>query len=133
MEKLASHGGLINIGALIEATNLRDRLDRLANVHCVDPHFSHSEIILSMIGLISVGKPDYDAIEIFRSKPDFFMKALGLSGVPSSPTIRQRLDLIGRAAEPDIKDESAALVKSTAPSITPLDTSAGKFIPCLSG
>lgn len=129
MEKLASHGGLINIGALIEATNLRDRLDRLANVHCVDPDFSHSEIIISMIGLISVGKPDYDAIEIFRSKPDFFMKALGLSGVPSSPTIRQRLDLIGRAAEPDIKDESAALVKSTAPSITPLDTSAGKFIP----
>ena len=118
MENLASHGGLINIGALIEATQLRERLDRLTNVHCAEPDFSHSEIIFSMLGLISIGKPDYDAIEIFRSKPDFFMKALGLSGVPSSPTIRQRLDLIGQAAETDLKEESAALVKSTAPSIT---------------
>ncbi len=129
MENLASHGGLINIGALIEATQLRERLDRLTNVRCTEPDFSHSEIIFSMLGLISIGKPDYDAIEIFRSKPDFFTKAMGISGVPSSPTIRQRLDLIGQAAEKDLKEESAALVKSTAPSITPLDTSAGKFIP----
>jgi hypothetical protein len=129
MEKLASHGGLINIGALIEATRLKERLDKLANVRCSDPEFSHSEIVFSMIGLIGVGKPDYDAIEIFRSKPDFFMKALGVSGVPSSPTIRQRLDLIGHAAEEDLKEESAALVESTAPAVTPLYTSAGAFVP----
>jgi hypothetical protein len=39
-----------------------------------------------MIALISISKYDYDAIEIFCSKQDFFVKALGILDCPSSPT-----------------------------------------------
>ena len=44
-----------------------------------------------MIGLICTGKPDFDAIEVFRDDP-FFIQSLSLDSVPSSPTVRQRLD-----------------------------------------
>jgi hypothetical protein len=37
------------------------------------------------------GQEDFDAIENFRGNA-FFMRALGLASVPSSPTLRQRLD-----------------------------------------
>ena len=129
MEKLASHSGLINIGALLNTINLKKRIDNLDGIHCIEPKFSHADILYSMIGLISIGKPDYDAIEIFRSKSDFFTKAVGIDECPSSPTIRQRLDLIGHTAEVPIKEENVSLILSNAPSISSIDTSAGKFIP----
>ena len=129
MEKLASHSGLIHIGTLLDSIHLKERIQNLSGVHCTDPTFSHADILFSMIGLISIGKPDYDAIEIFRSKQDFFTKALGISGCPSSPTIRQRIDLIGQQADIIIKEGSAALVKSKAPAISPIETSAGPYIP----
>jgi hypothetical protein len=129
MEMLASHGGLIHIGALLDSMNLKNKLNNLDNVHCIGPLFSHADILFSMIGLISIGKPDYDAIEIFRPKQEFFTKALRISGCPSSPTIRQRIDLIGNAADTTLKDESASLIRSKAPAISPIETSAGRFIP----
>lgn len=129
MEMLASHGGLLHIGALLNSTNLKKRLNTMTDVYCIEPTFSHANIIFSMTGLISIGKPEYDAIDIFRSKQEFFTKALKIGKCPSSPTIRQRIDLIGHAAENIVKEESAFLIKSKAPAITSIDTSAGKFIP----
>lgn len=129
MERLASHGGLVHIGALLHSMQLDKRLENLENVYCVNPKFSHSDVFFSMIALISIGKPDYNAIEIFREKQDFFIKALGVSGCPSSPTIRQRIDLIGNAADDILKEESAALIRSKAPVITPIKTSIGRFVP----
>lgn len=97
MEKLASHSGLILIGELMNFMQLKKRLNNLDSVYCTTPTFTHSGEVFSMMGLLSIGKPDFDAIEIFRSKQDFFRKELNTSGGPSSPTIRQRIDLIGQA------------------------------------
>jgi hypothetical protein len=58
MEKLASHSGLINIGALLDAINFRFRFNTISAVHCVDPKISHGDILASMIALIRIGKPD---------------------------------------------------------------------------
>lgn len=129
MEKLATHSGLIHIGTLLESLRLKDRLDNLPNVHCEDPTFKHSDVLFSMAGLISIGKPYYDAIEFFRQEPLFFTHALGLTGCPSSVTLRQRIDLIGHAAEVPIKESSTELIRSKAPAITPIETSAGYFLP----
>lgn len=129
MEKLASHSGLINIGALLDVINFRFRFETINGVHCVDPKIPHADILASMIALMSVGKPDYDAIEIFREKQDFFNKAVGIRACPSSPTLRQRIDLIGNQADTAIKDAGADLVRSCAPAISPIHTSAGDFLP----
>ena len=124
MEMLASHSGLLHIGALLDSMQIKDRLNALDNVHCVDPIFPHADVLFSMIGLISVGKPDYEAIEIFRPKQDFFTRALKISGCPSSVTLRQRIDLIGQACDDILKERSAFLLRLKAPAITPILTSA---------
>ena len=129
MEKLVSQSGLLCIGALINSTNIVQRLNNISDIHCINPVFSHSDILISMLGLISIGKPDYDAIEIFRSKPDFYVPALNISGCPSSPTLRQRIDLIGEKANDIIKQESGKMIGLKAPSISPIQTSAGSFAP----
>jgi len=55
-----------------------------------------SDVVKSMVGLLSLGKSDFEAIEPFRSDR-FFKEARGLSKVPGSVWIRQRLD--AKAAE----------------------------------
>ena len=127
-EKLTSHSGLVHVGTLLETSELKHRLDSL-DIHCKDPDYSNSDITFAMMGLISIGKPDYDAIELFREKPQFFIEALGISDCPSSPTLRQRLDLIGDNANDVLKEESAALVGAKAPGVSAIETSAGRFVP----
>lgn len=127
-EKLSSHSGLALIGALINRTHLRDRLNQTLLIDCKAPKICHSDIVLSMTGLLCLGKPDYGAIEPFRENP-FFSQSLGLEACPSSPAIRQRIDVIGNAIDSIIKEESADLVRHIAPSISPIQTSCGSFVP----
>ena len=55
-----------------------------------------------MIGLLCLGKPDFDAIKPFRADP-FFRHALNMNKVPSEVTLRQRLDAGGRFVRSDFK------------------------------
>jgi hypothetical protein len=65
-ETLTSHSGLALIGALLARTKLQERLNRVDLAGCHQPKISHADMIFSMLGLICLGKPDYDAIESFR-------------------------------------------------------------------
>ena len=128
-EMLASHSGLILIGNLLQATGLKKQLKTIEGVYCKSPSFSHADIIFSMAGLISTAKPDYDSIEIFRHKQDFFRSALGISGCPSSATLRQRVDLIGTKANTTIKLAAANMIKEKAPGLTEVNTLCGTYVP----
>jgi Transposase DDE domain group 1 len=57
---------------------------------------ANSDILRSYLGLLVQGKSDFDAIENFRGDA-FFKQALGIQLLPSSPTLRQRMDM--RAVE----------------------------------
>ena len=52
---------------------------------------ANSDILRSYVGLLVQGKSDFDAIENFRGDA-FFKQALGIKLLPSSPTLRQRMD-----------------------------------------
>lgn len=52
---------------------------------------ANSDILRSYLGLLVQGKSDFDAIENFRGDA-FFKQALGIQLLPSSPTLRQRMD-----------------------------------------
>jgi hypothetical protein len=52
---------------------------------------ANSDILRSYLGLLVQGKSDFDAIENFRGDA-FFKQALGIKLLPSSPTLRQRMD-----------------------------------------
>ncbi|MCL0050510.1 IS1380 family transposase, partial [Dehalococcoidia bacterium] len=117
-EQLSSHSGLALVGAILDRTNIRERLDAVVLPEHPFPEISHGEVATAMIGLIGVGKPDFDAIEPFRKDP-FFAQSLGLDSVPSSPTLRQRLDSARGAFNDIILEESAGVVGRLAPVITP--------------
>lgn len=127
-ESLSSHSGLALIGALINRTQLRDRLNRTQLIRCESPVISHADIVVTMVSLLCLGKPDYQAVELFRNNP-FFSQSLGLTDCPSSPTLRQRIDLIEDAFDSIVKEESADLIRRIAPKITATETSCGEFVP----
>lgn len=127
-ESLTSHTGLALIGALLRRTKLKERINAVQLVGCKAPKITHSNILLSMTGLICLGKPDYEAIEPFRNDP-FFVQSLGLEVCPSAPALRQRIDLVKDSVDSIIKEESASLVRCTAPQISPVETSIGDYVP----
>ena len=123
-ELLSSHSGLALVGELLSSSKLRKRLDRVVLPDHPFPKISHGEVATAMIGLMCLGKPDFDAIEPFRDDP-FFTTSLGLDLVPASPTLRQRLDSAKGAFNDILLEESARVVRRLAPTITP---SHGKLI-----
>ena len=124
-ERLSSHSGFALVGAMLDKTNIRERLNRVVLPGTNAPEISHGEVAIAMSGLLCLGKPDFDAIEPFRNDP-FFKQSLGLDSVPSSPTLRQRLDRAKGDFNSIILEESAGLVGWFAPVITPCH---GKLVP----
>jgi hypothetical protein len=79
---LVSHSGLALAGASLRKTELQRRLDALRVDGSKRPVKPHSEVLLSTIGLLCLGKSDYADIEAFR-RETFFGRALGLGPLPS--------------------------------------------------
>lgn len=112
---LTSYSGLALIGQCCEAAQVDVVIDpRLP----VSQGMRTSDMVKAMTGLLSLGKSDFEAIEPFRTDR-FFKEALGLSKVPSSAWMRQRLD--ARASElRELTDElSVRLLERTDAPITP--------------
>ena len=124
-ERLSSHSGLALVGALLDKANIRGRLDEVVLPEHRYPEISHRDVATAMTGLLCLGKPDFDAIEPFRNDL-FFSQSLGLNSVPSSPTLRQRMDSAKGAFDDIILEESAGLVRRFAVVITPCH---GKLVP----
>ncbi|MDP2815279.1 MAG: IS1380 family transposase [Rectinemataceae bacterium] len=127
-ELLTSHSGLALIGALLSRTKLGARVDAATLPGCREPKIPHSDIVKAMIGLLCLGKPDFDAIEHFRGI-DFFDQSLGLGQCPASPTLRQRLDVVDGAFDRIIREESAQLIRRTANGIGTVTTGKGELAP----
>jgi hypothetical protein len=70
-----------------------------------------------MVGLLSLGKSDFEAIEPFRSDR-FFKEALALSKVPGSVWMRQRLDARAAALRELTDELSLRLLERTEAPIT---------------
>lgn len=85
---LSSHAGLAFIGKYLKRVNVNARIDSKFPVRS---GVANSEILKSYLALLCLGKSDFDAIESFRDNASF-KRALGLGTVPSSPTLRQRMD-----------------------------------------
>ena len=86
--------GLALVGHYLTA--LQPTLARLDAALPLKGGVINSDIVRSYLGLLVQGKSDFDAIENFRGDT-FFKQALGIGLLPSSPTLRQRMD--ARAVE----------------------------------
>lgn len=81
--------GLALVGHYLQALlAVFRRLDAAMPIRAGVPN---SDILRAYLGLLVQGKSDFDAIENYRGDA-FFKQALGIGLLPSSPTLRQRLD-----------------------------------------
>jgi Transposase DDE domain group 1 len=117
-EVLIPQAGLGLVGALLQHTKLRQRIDALDVEGCRRPEVQHGDVIAAAIGLLCLGKSDFNDIETFR-KDTFFRRSLGLRQIPSEPTLRQRLDAIDGRCAPILHEESALLLRKLARRPTP--------------
>lgn len=86
-EIITSHAGLALIGQALGCTDLKEQLAPLA----FRKGIPHRDIIASYLGLLALGKTDYEALNNYRDDA-FFKEALGLTRTPSAERMRQRLD-----------------------------------------
>lgn len=80
---------------------------------------AHSDNLLSYIGLLCIGKSDFDAIENVR-EDEFFGEALDIDTVPSAATMRQRIDKHAEAFLPLVETASIDFLCSVGAKPTPL-------------
>lgn len=125
---LTSTSGLGLVGRLLAHSGLRAAGDAVGGEVPARGGFSLGELTVSMAGLICMGRPDFDAIEEQRGQP-FFAQALGLSGCPSAPTLRQRLQAAGSTLDAGIRASSQRLVRMMSPRISGIATVAGEMVP----
>jgi len=112
---LTSYSGLALIGQCCQVVQLEAVIDAKFPV---SQGMKTSDVVKSMLGLLSLGKSDFEAIEPFRGDR-FFKEALGLTKTPSAVWLRQRLN--AKAAElRELTDElTLRLLERTEAPITP--------------
>ena len=86
--------GLALVGHYLKA--LEGGLRRIDAALPVKSGVANSDILRGYLGLLVQGKSDFDAIENYRGDT-FYKESLGIRLLPSSPTLRQRMD--ARAGE----------------------------------
>src|SRR5690606_36368409 len=72
------------------------------------------------------GKSDYDFIREMESDQDFYCTALDIKHIPSSETLRQRLDMVNGQWNEIIIEEDTNLLKQAEVHPTP---ASGEYIP----
>ena len=118
-ETLATHSGLALVGLMLTRTELKKRLNRIPLPDRAAPNISNFDVATSYLGLLCQGKSDFDHIEQFREDP-FFSQSLIIEAVPSSTTLRQRLNMGGKTGWAKvIMEESVKLLGALQAPVTP--------------
>jgi hypothetical protein len=79
------------------------------------------DILRSYVGLLSIGQSDFEAVTN-RREDDYFRQALGIGRVPSTETLRLRLDEAAPQLLPLADACSVEFLKKARVTITPLET-----------
>ena len=98
-EIIATHGGNLLIGELVGQTAISKRMNILSNgVIPTVGGISTGDVVLSYIGTLSQGQSAFEAMEQFRQDL-YYAESMGVKYVPSSSTLRQRLDALGESVK----------------------------------
>jgi len=119
-ELYTSHSGLALIGLCLNRySELPQRINRRMTKG--QDKISHADIVRSMIGLLCLGKSDFEAVTAMRDDT-YFKQSLGINNVPSTERLRQRLDEDAQTLLPIIEDCSITMLRNGKVPITALDT-----------
>jgi hypothetical protein len=122
-ETISSHGGNLLLGELLAKTNLAKELNELTNANVFTANgITTGDIILTYIGMLCQAQPEFEAAEQFR-EDEYYAQSLGITHIPSSSTLRQRLDILGAENNDQaihiIMNEGSELLREIGAKITP--------------
>ncbi len=116
---LISHAGLGLIGmAVNERTNLGAEAKAAAPAR--SDAIAHGDILKSYVGLLCLGKSDFEAVNGMR-EDDYFAESLEVVQIPSEGTLRQRMDAHAPVFLPVVQDAAIEFLRRIGARITPLD------------
>jgi hypothetical protein len=113
---LTSYAGLLLIGQCCEAA----QVNKLDLRFATSQGMKTSDLVKGYVGLLCLGKSDFEAIEPFRTDR-FFKEALDVSKVPSSVWLRQRLEKLAPGLREETDELSVRLLQQTEAPITAED------------
>lgn len=113
--QLTSYSGLALVGQCCQIAQVDAVIDPRIPV---SQGMRTSDLVKSMVGLLSLGKSDFEAIEPFR-QDRFFKQALGLSKIPGSVWLRQRLDNKANLIRDSVCELPVRLLERAQAPITP--------------
>lgn len=112
-ERLITPSGLCMVGQIFGKSSLAKKAARMTTDKRSQPQIKNGDILLSEIGMLTLGKTSFDYINEFHSDPEYYKAALGIAyGIPSESTLRMRLDTIGQSMDADIIEGNVSMFKA---------------------
>ena len=110
-ERIIPSGGLAVVGAILGKSDFVKKLNRMDVTKNRSQHqIKNGDILLTYIGMLCMGKPQFDAVREMEDNPEFYKYALGVAyKIPSEETLRQRMDDIGRTIRSKILQEKETI------------------------
>ena len=104
-EILITPSGLSLVGQVLGKSNLIKKANRMRTEKRSQPQIKNGDILLTVVGLLSLGKSDFENVNGFHKDEEFYKIALGIAyGIPSESSLRNRLDGIGTTMNQQILD-----------------------------
>ena len=109
-ERLITPSGLSLVGQVLGKSNLIKKANRMRTEKRSQPQIKNGDILLTMIGLLSLGKSDFDNVNEFHTDKEFYKTALGISyDIPSESSLRNRMNDIGTSMDTQILDGNISM------------------------
>ena len=127
-ERIIPASGLAVVGAILGKSDFVKHCNRMDVTPNRSQHqIKNGDILLTYIGMLYMGKPDFQAVHEMDDDRDFYKTVLGIAyNIPSEETLRQRMDVIGSSLREYILKENVELLRTNG--IVPSKLSNG-FVP----
>ncbi len=112
-ERLITPSGLVFVGQILGKSDFVKKINRapISNEY-LQKQIKNGDILLTYIGMLCQGKPQYEAVREMMDDPDYYKYALGVSyAIPSAETLRQRFDMIGDSLRKDILQANVDMLR----------------------
>lgn len=113
-ERIIPASGLAVVGAILGKSDFVKRCNRMDVTPNRSQHqIKNGDILLTYIGQLCMGNPQYEAVHEFDDDKEFYQYALGITrAIPSEETLRQRMDDIGDSMRQPILQENVEMLRS---------------------
>lgn len=113
-ERLITPSGLNIVGGMLGKSNFVKRCNRIpVDKKRSEYQIKDGDVLLTYIGMLCQGKPQYEAVKEMSDDPDFYESALGITrSIPSAETLRQRMDDIGSSLRSQILEANVDMFRT---------------------